>query len=167
MNRISIIDPKNQDIGLKILFPEADYYIKFIEFKEKIPSMNNYNIMPKFDFNSITDQNYEYLFIVFPLYDIYPNTPYYKADMLNYFNEIISIINKNNFKKVFLFDNYDFDYDPNDIVKDTAKIDIFFKRNMNKTKTMRVNKKFSKRYLKEAKFNNYLKQTLSELGISI
>lgn len=38
---------------------------------------------------------------------------------------------------------------------------------MNKTKLMRVNKKFSKRYLKEAKFNNYLKQTLSELGISV
>jgi len=38
---------------------------------------------------------------------------------------------------------------------------------MNKTKLMRVNKKFSKRYLKESKFHNYLKQTLSELGISI
>ena len=38
---------------------------------------------------------------------------------------------------------------------------------MNKTKLMRVNKKFSKRYLKEVKFHNYLKQTLSELGISI
>ena len=38
---------------------------------------------------------------------------------------------------------------------------------MNKTKLMRVNKKISKRYLKEAIFYNYLKQTLSELGISI
>jgi hypothetical protein len=139
MNRISIIDPKNQDIGLKILFPEADYYIKFVEFKEKIQSMNNYNIIPKIGFECITDELYDYLFIIFPLYDIVQNTPYYKADMVKYFNEIISIINKNKFKKVFLFDNYDFDYDPNDIVKDSTKIDVFFKRNMSKTQTYQNN----------------------------
>jgi len=38
---------------------------------------------------------------------------------------------------------------------------------MNKTKLMRVNKVVSKRYLKESKFYNYLKQTLKDLGISI
>ena len=32
MHKIAIIDCYNQDIGLKILFPEADYFIKFIEF---------------------------------------------------------------------------------------------------------------------------------------
>jgi hypothetical protein len=37
---------------------------------------------------------------------------------------------------------------------------------MNKTK-LRINKKLNKRYLKEFKFHNYLKQTLRELGISI
>ena len=137
--KTAVIDCYNQDIGLKILFPEADYYIKFIEFKRKIPSMNNYNIIPKFDFNCITDKNYDYLFIIFPLYNIVPNTPYFNNKDLMFYNEIISIINKNKFKKVFLFDNYDFDYDPNDIVKDTTKIDLFFKRNMNKTKTYQTN----------------------------
>jgi len=136
--KTAIIDCYNQDIGLKILFPEADYYIKFVEFKEKIPSMNYYTILPQFDFNRITDENYDYLFIIFPLYNIVPNTPYFNTKDLMFYNEIIAIINKNKFKKVFLFDNYDFDYDPNDIV-DTIKIDLFFKRNMNKTKTYPVN----------------------------
>ena len=67
------------------------------------------------------------------------NTTYFNAKYLTYYNEIISIINKNNFKKVFLFDNYDFDYDPNEIVQNKAKIDLFFKRNMNKAKTYKAN----------------------------
>ena len=138
-SKIAIIDCYNQDIGLKILFPEADYYIKFVEFKEKTHSMNYYNIIPKFDFNCIIDENYDYLFIIFPLYNILSNTPYFNAKDLTFYNEIISIINKNNFKKVFLFDNYDFDYDPNEIVQNKAKIDLFFKRNMNKSKTYKAN----------------------------
>jgi hypothetical protein len=138
--KTAIIDCYNQDIGLKILFSEADYYIKFVEFKEKISSINYYNIIPKFDFDSITDANYDTLFIIFPLYNIVSNTPYFNNKDLMFYNEIIEIINRNNFKKVFLFDNYDFDYDPNDIIKkDTTKIDLFFKRNMNKTKTYQSN----------------------------
>ena len=137
MHKIAIIDCYNQDIGLKILFPEADYFIKFIEFKQKIPSMNNYNIIPQYDFNTITDEKYDYLFIIFPLYNIVPNQHYFNDKDLFFFNEIVSIINKYNFKEICLFDNYDFDYDPNDIVKDN--IDLFFKRNYNKTKTYRDN----------------------------
>ena len=48
------------------------------------------------EFNS--PENYDYLFIVFPLYNILSNTPYYNAKDLTFYNEIISIINKNNFK---------------------------------------------------------------------
>lgn len=138
-SKIAIIDCYNQDIGLKILFPEADYYIKFVEFKEKIPSMNYYTIIPKFDYNIITDKTYDYLFIIFPLYNIVPNTAYFNSLDLSFFNEIIDIINKNKFKKVFLFDNYDFDYDPNEIVKNKTTIDMFFKRNMNQTKIYQPN----------------------------
>jgi hypothetical protein len=137
--RIAIIDCYNQDIGLKILFPQADYYIKFVEFEEKRKNMNNYKIIPQFDFNPITDKNYDFLFIIFPLYNIVPNTPYFNIKDLRFYNEIIEIINKNNFKKVCLFDNYDFDYDPNNIVQNSAKIDLFFKRNMNKTKSYKSN----------------------------
>jgi hypothetical protein len=125
--------------GLKILFPAADYYIKFVEFQEKIPTMHSYNIVPKFDFNCIMDETYDTLFIIFPLYNIVSNTPYFNSKDLSFFNEIIAIINKNKFKKVCLFDNYDFDYDPNTIVKNQAHIDVFFKRNVNKTKNYQSN----------------------------
>ena len=33
--KIAIIDGKNQDIGLAILFPEADYFISEIELNKK------------------------------------------------------------------------------------------------------------------------------------
>jgi hypothetical protein len=44
-NKIAIIDFMNQDIGLKILFPEADYYILQEEF-DRTKLYSKYNIKP-------------------------------------------------------------------------------------------------------------------------
>lgn len=135
--RIAVIDGVNQDIGLNILFPEADYYINNTELN-KSNNMNFYNITPKYDWTQINDKNYDYLFIVIALYDAKPHTKFFKKNIYDILQREIKIINENNFKKVFIFDNYDYDYDPNEIINN-EKITLFFKRNYNKTKTYKNN----------------------------
>jgi hypothetical protein len=135
--RIAIIDGVNQDIGLNILFPEAHYYINNIELDKSI-NMRTHNINPNYDWSQINDKNYDYLFIVIALYDAKPGTKFFKQNIYNILQNEIKIINENNFKKVFLFDNYDYDYDPNDILEN-EKITLFFKRNYNKTKLYNKN----------------------------
>lgn len=136
--RIAIIDGLNQDIGLNILFPEADYFINYIEYDSKTSSMTKYNIKPIYDWTKINDSNYDYLFIIIALYDAKPNTLFFKEDVYNTLQREIQIINNNNFKKVFIFDNYDYDYDPNEILNN-EKVTLFFKRNYNKTKIYNKN----------------------------
>ena len=55
--KIAIIDGVNQDIGLKILFPEADYYINNVEVN-KNESLKKYNIVMKTDWENINDKQY-------------------------------------------------------------------------------------------------------------
>ena len=57
--KIAIIDGLNQDMGLKILFPEADYFISRIEF-DKTSCLQKYNIEMKTDWSIINDKNYDY-----------------------------------------------------------------------------------------------------------
>lgn len=135
--KIAIIDGVNQDIGLNILFPTAHYYINNTELN-KSHNMNYYNIIPKYDWTDINDKNYDYLFIVIALYDAKPYTKFFKQNIYDILQREIKIINENNFKKVFIFDNYDYDYDPNEILSND-KISLFFKRNYNKTKKYKNN----------------------------
>lgn len=135
--KIAIIDGVNQDIGLKILFPKADYYINNIEL-DKSNSHNHYNIILNNDWSKINDSNYDYLFIVIALYDTKQGTKFFKQNIYDILQRELEIITKNNFKKVFIFDNYDYDYDPNTIVNN-EKISLFFKRNYNKTKSYNIN----------------------------
>jgi hypothetical protein len=135
--KIAVIDGVNQDIGLNILFPEADYYINNTEL-DKSSNMKNYNIVPNYDWSKINDKNYDYLFIIIALYDAKPGTKFFKQNIYEILQREINIINENNFKKVFVFDNYDYDYDPNEII-DNEKITLFFKRNYNKTKIYKNN----------------------------
>jgi len=134
--KIAIIDGINQDIGLKILFPEADYYINNAQF-DRSYSYNMFNIIPITDWNMINDINYDILFVLFPFYDIVP-CHYYNQHCKDVFDKIMKVIDNNNFKFVAFFDNYDFDYDPNTIINN-PKINIFFKRNYNKTKVYKEN----------------------------
>ena len=133
--RIAIIDGVNQDIGIKILFPEADYFINNTEI-DKSNSFNKYNIHPNYDWSTINDQNYDYLFIVISSFDA--REVNYNKNIYDILNREKEIINKNNFKKVFVFDNYDYDYDPNEIWNND-KITLFFKRNYNKKKIYKKN----------------------------
>jgi hypothetical protein len=137
MMRIAIIDGVNQDIGLKILFPHADYYIDHVEL-DKSRSISANNIDVKKDWSKINDENYDVLFVIIALYDAKPNTKFFKQNIYDILQRELAIINKNNFKKVCVFDNYDYDYDPNEIVSN-GKIDLFFKRNYNKTKLYNPN----------------------------
>ena len=139
--RIAIVDTVNQDIGLKLLFPEATYYIHNSEnctINSRIISYKKYNFVPKINWSDINDINYDYIFIILASYNILPTTPYYQENIKNIFDKLTNIINNNNFKFVGLFDNYDFDYDPNDFINN-SKINVFFKRNYNKTKTYKEN----------------------------
>jgi hypothetical protein len=140
--RIAIIDTVNQDIGLKILFPEADYFIHNDEDctrQSRISSYHHYGFYPNTDFSSIHDKNYDYVFIILSSYNILPSSsPDHPIIFKNIFDKITVILNQNNFKFVALFDNYDFDYDPNTIIKH-PKINMFFKRNYNKMKKYNPN----------------------------
>jgi hypothetical protein len=133
--RIAIIDSKNQDIGLKIVFPEADYYVKRIEFPEKIQNMNYYTIHIHYDWSTINDTNYDYVFIICALYNAYQpddsTKSHFNQEVKDHLSEIETIVNQNNFKFVGFFDNYDFDYDPASILPN-PKINLFFKRNYSK-----------------------------------
>lgn len=135
--RIAIIDGVNQDIGLKILFPEADYFINNIE-EDKSSSLNKYDITMKKDWNIINDVNYDCLFIIISLYDAYKGRKFFKQGIYDILQKELEIINNNTFKKVCVFDNYDYDYDPNEIINNN-KIDVFFKRNYNKNKSYKKN----------------------------
>jgi hypothetical protein len=150
--KIAIIDFKNQDSGLKILFPTADYFILEEEF-DRTRINRKYNITPivhnkhvnVFDF--ITDEIYDTLFIIAGLYS---SLQMYNQKTNQFFNDkfkaqvlkIVELINKNNFKHVCFFDNEDYDYDPN-IIFDKEFIDTkpitFFKRYMNKEKKYHSN----------------------------
>jgi hypothetical protein len=135
--KIAIIDGVNQDIGLNILFPNSDYFIDNTEI-DKSQSMTQYNIKPIYDWSKINDANYDCLFIVIALYDAKPGTQFFKQNIYDILQRELEIINNNNFKKVFIFDNYDYDYDPNEIINN-EKVTLFFKRNYNKTKVYNKN----------------------------
>jgi hypothetical protein len=65
--RIAIIDGINQDIGLKILFPEATYYIHNSEnctANSRNISYKKYNFTPKTDWSDINDCNYDYILFI-------------------------------------------------------------------------------------------------------
>lgn len=134
--KIAIIDSVNQDIGLKILFPTADYYINNDEDctrEYRLNSYKLYGINNELDWNKINDTNYDFLFIILPVYDAIPEKIFFKQNIYNIYKRVTDIINNNNFKKVFIFDNYDYDYDPSEYFTNN-KVDVFFKRNYNKTK---------------------------------
>ena len=124
--KIAVIDGVNQDIGLNILFPKAEYFIYNTEI-DKSKNMNKYSIVPRKDIHNVNDKNFDILFIIISLYDANPKCKFFKPNIKQILDKNLEIINKNNFKKVIIFDNYDYDYDPNDIVE-SKKIDFFKKK---------------------------------------
>jgi len=155
---IAILDFYNQDPGIKIIFPEADYFIFEEEYdRTRLYEKHSINhILDQIDGNVcdlISDSKYEMLFIIAPLYNaVHKYNGVIKSDFISdktvdYLKRTIQIINKNQFKNVCIFDNYDYDYDPNIICQDDnfnhifneqfvkKKQILFFKRNYSKEKT--------------------------------
>lgn len=163
MKSIAIIDFKNQDMGLKILFPEADYFILEEEF-DRTAINTKYNIQPIIHnktcniYEEINDTKYDTLLIICPIYSavsIYNEKENTFCDTktnsyqntANKIKEVFQLINQNNFSRVCIFDNWDYDYDPNivsiinpeyNIIIESKNI-TFFKRYYNKEKVYSEN----------------------------
>ena len=150
--KIAIIDFKNQDIGLKILFPEADYFILEEEF-DRTHLNNKYNITPIIHdktcdvYEYIDDKKYDILLIITHTYGALTNF-YGKIKeeckvTANKLKHTMNLIEQNDFHSICFFDNYDYDYDPSILstVNDNyskiiqSKNILFFKRYFNKHKS--------------------------------
>jgi hypothetical protein len=144
--KLCIIDPACHIPTFKVLFPDAEIFShepddKFYYFghptREQI--FNLYNFYYRTDWESIHSSTFDIVFVVAPLID------YFGLDengsmKHNIFmrNKIQEILDKNKFKKVVLFDMYDYDIDPN-LLGCTWPIDVFFKRNYSKSKKYKSN----------------------------
>lgn len=142
--RITILDFVNQDPGLKILFPAADYYVYKTEAFSLQDRMNLYkkygNLEFRTDIENIRGGDDDVLFVVAALYNscrtwnLKANT-HFNQEIHDFFWITLDIIRANKFKKVYFFDNYDYDYDPNQIFIENRVYDFireynisFFKR---------------------------------------
>jgi hypothetical protein len=150
---IAIIDFRFHDIGLKILFPDADYFILIKEF-ERTDLNLRYNVNPILHsesnniFSTISNGSYDTLFVIAPLIDgmkIYneQEKPFVEATHLHTLN-LISLIKQKKFRHICVFDNYDYDYDPNIIFSEDPSFVkenniIFFKRNYCEGKQYQAN----------------------------
>jgi len=146
--KITILDFLNQDPGLKILFPDADYYV----FKTEDFSLNNrmelyqkYGLSPhRTDIENCCaateTQEDHILFVVAALYNSCPTwnnktNTHFNSEVHDFFFITLDIIRNGGFKSVYFFDNYDYDYDPNHIFIENQVYDFirdynvhFFKR---------------------------------------
>jgi hypothetical protein len=127
--KIAILDNGNEDIGLKILFPEADYYYCSTSI-DRSDSYKYYGFQPKSDTKNITDNNYDVLFVIMPVRHILNHEIAVRDIRKNYENIIKSIIFNNNFKFLAFFDNEDYNVNPNIYIKHPNI--FFFKRNYDK-----------------------------------
>ena len=114
--RLCIIDPAHRINGLTLVFPEAHYFAhkrdSFYDYEyysvDEFKSQYGYEY--KTDWSMISSDNYDYVFIVFTLYDAYTeDRAFFKQSCKNMLERIYDIIRKNQFKKVILFDVYDYD----------------------------------------------------------
>lgn len=149
MNKnICIFDPSGHIPGLKILFENAKYFsIDPNDNPElKYQSTNHFNINEfeeKYNFKYETDLNFNedltILFLVLPLLDCISGSKWSKDYGIKIVEKIKQeIIKKHSWKKIILFDTYDYDYDPNNYNLG-FKIDFYFKRNFNKFKKYNKN----------------------------
>ena len=144
--RICIIDPAHNIPGLTRLFPEAVYYVhapdssfhySWTHHMNSSEFEHLYKFRYRTDWNTITSENYDYVFIVFTLYDAYGKKPYQKDIAYRMIEKIYDIIRSQTFKKVIVFDTYDYPYDPT--IFPNQPVDIFFKRNYSNKLTYNSN----------------------------
>lgn len=146
--KLCIIDPACHIPGLKLLFPEADYFshepdsfFNFVTTKHYTRQENLHytGIEYDTDWSKINSSNYDTLFIVAPLKDYCDslNTDFGKS-LIPMRDRIKHIIDNNTFSNISLFDIYDYDYDPS-IMNIYWTVSQYFKRNYNKTKIYNSN----------------------------
>lgn len=151
---IAIIDFQNQDIGLKILYPEADYYI-LEEQWDRTKLNSKYKISPIIHkkhldvYQTVTSKKYDTLFVIAPLYDVVQNyngkknVDFFRENTFHKLQETIPFIKNNNFSTICFFDNSDYDCDPNIAFSDLNFVKShnirFFKRYYNKDKQYESN----------------------------
>ena len=127
--KIAVLDNKNEDIGLKILFPEADYYYCSTT-SDRSESYLYYNFQPRLDTQNITDANYDILFVIMPVRHVLNDEEAVRDIRGNYENIIKPIIFNNNFIILAFFHNEDYDVNPNKYIQHPNI--HFFKRNYDK-----------------------------------
>ncbi len=147
MSKLCILDPACHIPSLKTLFPESEFfsyepdlYFKFQStvHPTKEENRKDYGFDYRTDWNSITSENFDVLFIVAPLLN-YFETGIYKLNKIDFMSDKIrTIVKKNSFKMIVVFDIFDYDYDPNTIGCDWD-VNFYFKRNFNKNKTYEKN----------------------------
>jgi len=137
-DRICILDPASHIPSLKTIFQEADYYAHEPDSRFHFNTTQHYTKQQIYDthgfyylteFSNITSTNYDILFIVAPLKDYFSSISADFSSRLKYMRDLIETITQiHAFKKIALFDVYDYDYDPS-IINTKWKVDIYFKRN--------------------------------------
>jgi len=134
--RVAILDPRIQTPGLSLVLNTSDYYVighNNTYDLDKNPSkfFNLYNFNYREDLNSLTSENYDVLCIIYAIKDF--NDPS-RADVQHHLKHIMNILSINTFKKVFVFDNHDADYDPIKMYPQ-LQADMWFKRNYSSMKS--------------------------------
>jgi hypothetical protein len=143
--KLAIIDYFNHDVGLKVLFPEADYFNVEKE-NNKNDIYNKYAIVDNPIASMDVFKKYDTLFIVTPTFGAiksYNNKPHdIHEGFHNFLVQLLELIKTHRFITVCFFDNFDYDYDPTIVlnierfnISDFTDNIVFFKRNYNKNKT--------------------------------
>ncbi len=138
--RYCIFDPAQHGTGFCLLFPEAKYYcMTTVSCLQR--NHSEFTKIYDFDFlddiNEINADNYDILIVITSLYQGHKQN--INTNNIIIFNTVKKIIQTNSFKKIYLFDNDDFDYDPSEILNITDKNIIYFKRNFNSNKNYNNN----------------------------
>lgn len=130
--KIAILDPTMYAPGLHYIFNSDYYLIKYdSRFNSNIDTtpenfFDTYKFNYHEDLNYINSENYDILFLVYPIMNFNDKSRLREAYHLE---RIKYILSNNTFKKVVIFDNHDYNYDP---IKEFPEIkaDIWFKRNV-------------------------------------
>jgi hypothetical protein len=135
--KLCILDPAHNIPGLTRIFPDADYYAHqpshcfnchWTNHMTNDDFQKHYGFRYKTNWSDINSYNYDYIFIVYNLYDALTSDPrFFKQDVANMLSLVYDIVRQNAFRKVVVFDVYDYDYDPT--LYPNQPVDIFFKRN--------------------------------------
>ena len=135
--RIAIIDPAQHCVGLKLIFPDADYYsispnsfFQHLQYSnDEFNSIYGFNYLENIE--NISDSNYDIFIIIFITQvgcDGRENPG--GADIM--INILRNIVSTNKFKNVLYFDNCDAEYDPAPMFGNEYNITAYFKRNYSK-----------------------------------